>query len=124
MDEDLRLAELSTIPLFAGALDAELLAVLAAKARHVVFPAGSTLMNSGDFGVAMYVIIEGRVDVHVTTERGSDREIAELGSGDIVGEMSLMTGARRNASVEAETEVTALEITKVTLEEILARARS
>ena len=68
------------------------------------------------------MIVEGRVDVRVTTDRGANREITELGAGDIVGEMSLMTGARRNASVAAETEVTALEITKVTLERILALA--
>ena len=53
MDEDLQLAQLSKIPLFADALDKELLAVLAARARHVVFTAGSNLMTSGDFGVAM-----------------------------------------------------------------------
>ena len=122
MDENARLEQLSKIPLFADALDREHLAVLAAKAHHVTFPTGSTLMASGDFGVAMFVIVTGRVDVRLATEEGETHEITHLGAGDIVGEMSLMTGDRRNANVTADTEVSALEITKVSLEEIFAIA--
>ncbi len=78
-------------------------------------------MASGDFGVAMYAIVTGRVQVRLVLE-GVERDVAGLGPGDIVGEMSLMTGARRNATVTALSTVTALEITKVALEEILAQA--
>ena len=52
---------------------------------------------------------------------GGDRgkHIARLGPGAIVGEMSLMTGARRSATVIAATEVEALEVTKPALAPIL-----
>lgn len=122
MDETERRDHLSTIRLFARALDADQLDELAAKARPVVFPAGAVLMTSGDFGNAMYVVVEGTVTVELIDEQGAEREIADLGKGDIVGEMSLMTGARRNATVIAKTDVETLEITKVALEEIFARA--
>ncbi|MHA1552775.1 MAG: cyclic nucleotide-binding domain-containing protein [Alphaproteobacteria bacterium] len=86
---------------------------------HALFPAGSTLMTSGDFGVAMYVILSGTVAVRLITADGHTHAVATLGAGEIVGEMSLMTGARRNATVIASSAVAALEITKVALEEIL-----
>ena len=47
------------------------------------------------------------------------RRLARLGEGDVVGEMSLMTGARRSATVTAAGPVTALEVTKAAIEPIL-----
>jgi CRP/FNR family cyclic AMP-dependent transcriptional regulator len=110
------------IPFFSQALSPTLLDLLAGEIGYSLFPAGSTLMSSGDFGVSMYAILEGQVEVSHATEDGVLHEVAQLGPGDIVGEMSLMTGARRNATVSAASGVSALEITKVALEELLARS--
>ncbi|MEX0852776.1 MAG: cyclic nucleotide-binding domain-containing protein [Bauldia sp.] len=113
---------LTATPLFADVLDGPLLDALAAKSTIMVFAAGTTLMTEGDFGMAMFVVTEGSVVVTLRDAGGRERQVARLGPGDIVGEMSLLTGARRNATVVATTEVTALEITKVGLEDILRRA--
>jgi len=121
MDETDSAAGLRKVALFAEVLDTDHMEALVAKARHVLFPAGATLMTSGDFGVAMYVILSGAVDVRLSTESGESRDVATLSAGDIVGEMSLLTGARRNATVVAVGDVAALEITKVALEEILVQ---
>jgi CRP-like cAMP-binding protein len=115
-------AILSGVPLFAETLDSDQLDHLAARCEVAIFPAGSLLMAEGDFGAAMYAIVEGTVAVTLHDRRGEEHGVATLQAGDIVGEMSLMTGQRRNATVAAESEVVALEIRKVALEEIFARA--
>ena len=113
---------LTAIPLFAEVLDADQIDTLAAKCHETVFPAGAVLMTEGDFGTSMFALVEGSVSVSLADKRGDAHGVAELTAGDFVGEMSLLTGARRTATVVAKTEVVAIEITKVALEEILARA--
>jgi CRP-like cAMP-binding protein len=113
---------LATVPLLSEVLDPVQLDRLGAKCHVVIFPARSLLMTEGDFGTSMFALVEGSVAVTLGDRRGREHGVAELGAGDIVGEMSLMTGARRSATVTAVTDVVALEITKVALEEILARA--
>ncbi len=68
-----------------------------AKRRSV--PAGTTLMAEGDAGDTMIVVLAGGADV-----RKNGRKIAELGSGDVAGEMSLLGKAPRNATVVTRTE--------------------
>lgn len=113
---------LAKIPLFAEVLDSDQIERLAAKSQVSEFAAGSLLMTEGDFGTSMFAVARGSVAVTLAGKRNDAYGVAELTAGDIVGEMSLMTGARRNATVTATTDVTAVEITKVALEEILARA--
>jgi len=113
---------LAAIPLFAEVLDANQIDLLAGRCDVAIFPAGSLLMTEGDYGTSMFALVEGNVAVTLAGRRGDAYGVAALGGGDIVGEMSLMTGARRSATVTATNEVVAIEITKVALEEILARA--
>ena len=113
---------LAGIPLFREALDNRQIAHLAAQCEVVAFPAGALIMAEGDFGDSMFAIVEGDVSVTVHDRRGDEHGVALLMAGDIVGEMSLMTGARRAATVEAVTSVVAVEITKFALEGIFTRA--
>src|SRR5712691_11412571 len=101
------------IPFFAEVLSPADLDGLAAKARECLFPPGAVLMQEEDFGSSMFALVEGEVSVSVDDGYGRSDHVATLSAGDIVGEMSLMTGARRSATVTAVTSVTALEITKV-----------
>ena len=97
--------------------------MLAAGAERQTVPAGYVLMSAGDFGSAMFVLIEGRVAVTVDAEEHHrTKEVAHLGPGDLVGEMALMTGDRRRATVTAETDVTAIRITKTAFEGLLAHS--
>lgn len=113
---------LTNIHLFREVLDPGQIERLASKCHQSVFPAGALLMTEGDYGTSMFALVEGTVSVTVAGTHGDPHGVAELSAGDFVGEMSLLTGARRNATVEAVTEVVAVEIPKVALEEILARA--
>ena len=112
---------LAAIPLFADVLSPAELDLLAANSGRANFPPGQLLMTEGDFGSSMFIIDEGAVSVTASDMRGVSRPVAKLTRGDIVGEMSLMTGARRNATVVALTAVGTVEIPKHALEEVLAR---
>src|SRR3954469_5143429 len=94
---------LAGIPLFADALDGGQLRLLAAESHPALFLAGTRLMNQGDLGGSMFVIVKGEVSVNLADEEGHERRVATLGPGEIVGEMSLFTGDRRTATVSAAT---------------------
>ena len=69
---------------------------------------GETIVREGDAGSSMFVVARGEL---VVTLNPSAHEVARLGPGDYFGEMSLLTGAPRTASVTAVTDVDVLEIT-------------
>jgi CRP/FNR family transcriptional regulator len=85
------------------------------KTRH--FPAGSPLMHQGDVSDALYIIVEGRVRV----ERSHPALLgpvllAELGPGEVVGEMGLLDREPRTATVRAVKDTETLELDAATLE--------
>ncbi|MGH9013787.1 MAG: cyclic nucleotide-binding domain-containing protein [Acidimicrobiia bacterium] len=70
-----------------------------------IFEEGEVLFHQGDVGVACYVIVDGRVDVVVGRET-----VATVGAGETVGEMALLDGRPRSATVVARGQVHALVI--------------
>jgi CRP-like cAMP-binding protein len=115
-------AVLAAIPLFADTLDARQLDRLAAQCEPAFFPAGTFIISEGDFGDSMYAVVSGEVSVTLHDARGGEHGVASVMPGEIVGEMSILTGMRRQATVMARTDVAALEITKPALEEMFGRA--
>ena len=64
------------------------------------FDADELICHAGDPGDKMYIVINGQVKVVITTQPGGEENvIAYLNSGDYFGEMSLLTGEPRSASV-------------------------
>jgi CRP/FNR family transcriptional regulator, cyclic AMP receptor protein len=88
---------LTTIPLFASLAETER-SRLAEVCSRVDVEAGTTLVHEGDFGYAMYAIVSGSADV---TKDGS--VLRSLGPGDVFGEIAILSGGRRTASVTATT---------------------
>jgi CRP-like cAMP-binding protein len=113
---------LTAIPLFAETLDARQVDHLAAQCHLAVYPPDSVMMAEGDFGDRMFAIVDGEVEVTFHDRHGGEHQVAVLRHGDIVGEMSLLTGMRRTATAVTQSEVAALEIGKVAFEEMFARA--
>jgi CRP-like cAMP-binding protein len=109
---------LAKTPFFAGVLAPAELDRLAATLVVKDFPRGAVIVRQGDLGASMFVLVEGKATVSLHMRSGEER-IATLGPGDIVGEMSLLTGARRSATVTAANAVRALEIAKPSLEALL-----
>jgi CRP-like cAMP-binding protein len=96
--EEIR-ARLQATGLFA-ALPEDLLAQLVVGTRTLDFGDGECVVAEGAAGDACYVVDEGRVVVSVSGG-AAQRKVAELGPGSMFGEMSLLTGEARSASVHA-----------------------
>ena len=79
-------------------LQDETLRSIAASGVVRTFPRGTVLINEGDGGDALYVVLSGRVKVFSSNEAGREFVIDFHGAGEYVGEMSL-DGAPRSASV-------------------------
>jgi CRP/FNR family cyclic AMP-dependent transcriptional regulator len=88
---------LGAIPLFEG-LGYSDLNWIAARAHRRVFTAGTNIITAEQPGEAVYVILHGTVKIHVEQLDGRDVVLAILGSGDTLGEMSLIDSAGRSAS--------------------------
>ncbi len=116
------LAAIGRVPLFAETLGEEQKVELAGRCRHMSLPAGSALIRQGDGGGSMFVILDGAANVTVKGTDGADQHVNVLALGDIVGEMSLMTGTPRTATVRAATPLRVLEITKEAIEGLLVAA--
>ena len=94
-----------SVPLFSHCSNAQL-GALAAEADELDFPEGRTLTREGDRGREFMVIIDGWATV---TRNG--RKINELGSGDFLGEIALISGAPRTATVTTSAPTRVLVLT-------------
>ena len=84
---------ISDIPLFSGLSDRELRS-LAHRADQVSIPDGTAVVTEGANGVEFFVIVAGTAKV---TKRG--RTVGKLGPGDSFGELALLAGTPRRATV-------------------------
>lgn len=79
---------------------------------------GEVVFREGDLGDAWYVIFEGTADVLKESEAGP-REVARLSRGECFGEMSILDGSARSASVQAVTDLTLFRFRRSRFEELL-----
>jgi CRP-like cAMP-binding protein len=110
---------LGSIPFFAEVLNPAELDALAAAARRVDFDQGTTIIRERDVGDSMFAILQGTVTVSIR-DSGKDRLVATLHAGDLVGEMSLLTGSPRAATVAAQSPVAAIEIGREAIAPLLS----
>lgn len=82
---------------------------------------GETLMREGDAGDAMYVVVSGRLGVVVATATREEESIAEIGRGETVGEMALLTGAPRSATVRGLRDSVLLRLSKSSFDALIER---
>ncbi len=111
---------LARVPLLSGLEPAELERI-AQVAIPRSFPKGARVFHEGDRSDACYVIRSG--DVRVTREHPDGRAIAlaTLGPGELVGELAMLDGGVRSASVEALTEVDLLAVSAADMKGLLER---
>jgi CRP-like cAMP-binding protein len=107
------LAALAEVPLFDG-LSKRQLRRIAKLARVRRFAPGSTMVRTGEPGKSFFVLLDGTA--RVVRKSGRARR---LGVGDYFGEMALLDGAPRSASVVADGEVLALTIDRPGFTKIL-----
>jgi CRP-like cAMP-binding protein len=98
---------LAQVPLFAG-VPSRFLRRLAGEMDEQRFMEGATIVRKGDPGETFYVVVEG--EAKVTDENG--KRLAGLIPGDFFGEISLMDGGPRTATVVSDTPMTALALSR------------
>ncbi len=115
-------------PLVAGAIaGSDLFAPLSPAERQKLsegsvqrrYAEGETIVREGDTTSSMFLIARGRVGISVHGEGGTSQKLATLDAGAAFGEISLLTGEPRLATVRAITESTLVEIGKATVAPIL-----
>jgi anion transporter len=87
-----------SIPIF-SALSREDVAKVLGKMEEITFGPGATIVRQGDRGDAFYVIQSGAVQVVVDSGAGNSEVVAVLGPKDWFGEMALLSGEQRSASI-------------------------
>ena len=92
---------------------------LADQARINTYAPGRELMRAGEPGDTMHVIRAGLVKVPIIDESGKERMVFHLGSGELVGEMALLTGEVRTADVIAEEQTETIVLDRATLQPLL-----
>lgn len=102
MARSAHLDHLAKISLFAACSDRDLQKIAKAS-DEIEVEAGRTLIQQGTSGREVYVILDGAAVV-----RRNDSKIADLGPGDHFGELALLDGGPRTATVEATTPMTVL----------------
>ncbi|AMJ61735.1 cyclic nucleotide-binding domain-containing protein [Bosea sp. PAMC 26642] len=107
-NEELR--ALRAVPIFAY-LDIARLKLLAFTSERAVFAPGEVLFRQGDESDAAYVVIAGSADVLIETSDGPVR-ISTVEASAILGEMGIVTGDLRSATIVAATAVTTLKLRK------------
>lgn len=95
---------------------------LAAQAKPRDYAKDSVIFECGDVGESLYLLVEGVAEARVGAANGGPQTVAHIEPGQAFGEMSLLTGEPRLATVRAITDVHALEIRREDLEPIF-RAR-
>jgi len=77
------------------------------------FKKGETIIYQGLYGEEMYIILKGNVEVFVLNPfDGTEAHVAELGAGDVFGEMSIFHGGKRSATIRAMDTCLMFRITK------------
>jgi len=95
---------LRLVPLFSTLSDRQLRSIIG-QAKEVSFPAGTEICKEGETGVGMHVVLEGQTKVQI-----NGRTRRKQGPGAFFGEMALLDGGPRSASVIAETDVHTISI--------------
>lgn len=96
---------LAKVPIFSGCSKREL-AIIARAAKEVSHAEGTVIAREGERGVGLFLILEGQCRVTI-----GGKTKAKLGPGDFFGEVALLDGGPRTATVSALTPVRLVGIT-------------
>jgi hypothetical protein len=104
-------------PLFADFSESDLVAVIQGLELATYGP-GDILIAEGDPGTSLFVITSGVVRAFVKQPDGKNKQVREMGEGSFFGEIAVLSGKPRTATVTAKTAVEALILERKTLDNI------
>jgi hypothetical protein len=99
---------LKASPLFAN-FDDESLAAVTATAQPITIPAGTHVFRQGDASDDLYLVARGALYV-LSESQGEEKILDEVGAGALLGEIAMLSGERRSASIRAATPTTLVRI--------------
>jgi small-conductance mechanosensitive channel/CRP-like cAMP-binding protein len=105
---------------FLALLDAPSLHSLAEQAQKRVYLPGELVVREGEPGEELFVVMEGEADVLIKTGEQSTH-VATIQKGQFFGEMSLLTGAPRSATVQANSQLTVAVVGKSAMSQVISR---
>ncbi len=108
------------VPLF-GELAQDAFVELVNALEYRVYQPGEVILKEGDPGRSFYVIAAGRVRVFKQLPGGQELTLAHLEEGAFFGEMALLSGAPRTATIAAESETEVLEVTDKVLRQLVGK---
>ena len=111
------LKELQSSSLFAN-FEREALVQVLASTELRSYDEGDIIVTEGEEGSSLYLIVSGGVKVFTRSNDGANLPLAELGPGDFFGEVSLLTGKPRTATITARTQVAAIELDRAAVDQI------
>ena len=115
------MALLSSLDLF-GQIHDEALTTLASHMKRVTFKRGEKVVALNEKADSMYIVIEGLLDTYVNDVTDNrEVKVGHITSGQFLGEIALLTGRPRSATVIASTDVVCYEITHACMWEFLNR---
>lgn len=106
---------LVSTPLFEGLAEDELVALIRGL-RLLSFAPGDVLVTEGAPGDSMFILTMGSVKCYVRSPKGTYMKVCELGEGAFFGEISVLTGKPRTATITAASHCEVLELDKPTLD--------
>ena len=101
-------------------LRADEVALLAGSAKPLTFGPMERIIVQGQEGDSLFAIVEGTVEVFLRREDGTDVDLGQRSNGTVIGEMSLLTGEPRSATVRAVDGALVYEVGRRQLDPILA----
>ncbi len=114
-----RLAEsLRKVYLFSS-LDEDERQLIAEQLEEVRYASNELIIREGEAGDSFFIIDQGEVEVFVTSLSGNRKTLATLSVGDFFGEIALLTGEKRTASVQAVTDVRVFRLKKDSFKSVL-----
>jgi CRP/FNR family cyclic AMP-dependent transcriptional regulator len=107
-------ARLAAVPMFSGCSRKEL-AIIARAAKPVAHKAGAVIAREGERGIGLFLILDGTCTVSI-----GGKKKTTLGPGQFFGEIALLDGGPRTATVTADTDVRLLGLTEWMFRGLLA----
>lgn len=110
---------LSSVDLFSS-LPLEVISKIASTAECIAFPKGEIIIHEGDQGDSFYQVISGLIRIFHVSEDGVQITLNTLGPGESFGEMALLTGEPRSASVDIQEAGSLLRISKQAFDQLVS----
>lgn len=107
-------------PLFSDFSHAELVDVIR-ELRLEGYEPGQIVVTEGEAGDSLYVVASGRVRAFVRSKDGRNREVRQLGEGEFFGEISLLSGSARTATITASSPTELLVLDRAALDGLTDR---